>query len=216
MGPILTRSGRALLHAGEVADGSARSGGAPLLVVGHSAGGLTARLLTSPEPFAGRRLGAAPRIGAIVTLGTPHRVTPTGLAGRRLADAATDFADRVVPGPAFAPTTGYLAVASRSVVGRRRRRPWRTRRATASTAPSMPTPAPTAGRRRWRPGRRPRPGRVGPAARRRDGSCSTASPTARPAAGRGTAPTRRSTPGGRAPWRSGDAALRARLEVPVV
>ena len=118
MGPILTRSGRALFHAGEVAEGSARSGGAPLLVVGHSAGGLTARLLTSPELFAGRRLAAAPRMGAIVTLGTPHRVAPAGLAGRRLADAATDFADRVVPGPAFAPTTGYLAVASRSVIGR--------------------------------------------------------------------------------------------------
>jgi hypothetical protein len=56
-------------------------------------------------------------MGAIVTLGTPHRVNPTGLFGRRLADAATDFADRVVPGPAFAPTTGYLAVASRSVIG---------------------------------------------------------------------------------------------------
>ncbi|HEX7471980.1 MAG TPA: hypothetical protein VF323_02775 [Candidatus Limnocylindrales bacterium] len=118
MGPILTRSGRALLRACAVAEGSARSTGAPLLVVGHSAGGMTARLLTSPEPYAGRRFGAAGRIGAIVTLGTPHRVTPTGLAGGRLANAAMTFADRVVPGPAFAPTTGYLAVASRSVVGR--------------------------------------------------------------------------------------------------
>ncbi len=86
-------------------------------MVGHSAGGLTARLLTSPEPFAGRRLGVAQRIGAIVTLGTPHNVKPTGIFGRRLAAAATDFADRVVPGPAFAPTTGYLAVASRAVIG---------------------------------------------------------------------------------------------------
>lgn len=118
IGPIVTRSGRALLEAAEVAARSARSRGAPLLVVGHSAGGVTARLLTSPEPFAGRRLGAAPRMGAIVTLGTPHRVSPAGLAGRGLAEAATDFANRVVPGPAFAPTTGYLAVASRSRVGR--------------------------------------------------------------------------------------------------
>ena len=117
LGPILTRSGRALLHSGAHADESARSGGAPLLVVGHSAGGLTARLLTSPAPFEGRRLGAADRMGAIVTLGTPHHVSPVGTAGRRLATAATDFANRVVPGPAFAPTTGYLAVASRSVVG---------------------------------------------------------------------------------------------------
>ena len=119
VGPIVTRSGRALLAAGEMAARSPRSLGAPLLVVGHSAGGITARLLTSPESFAGRRLGAAGRIGAIVTLGTPHRVTQAGWAGRRLADAATEFANRVVPGPAFAPTTGYLAVASRYRVGRR-------------------------------------------------------------------------------------------------
>jgi hypothetical protein len=57
-------------------------------------------------------------MGAIVTLGTPHRVTPVGWAGRHLAVAATDFADRVVPGPAFAPTTGYLTVASRTIAGR--------------------------------------------------------------------------------------------------
>jgi hypothetical protein len=118
IGPLLTRSGRALLEACEVADASPRSRGAPLLVVGHSAGGMIARLLTSPEPFECRRLGAAPHVGAIVMLGTPNLVSPTGLAGRRLADSATDFATRVVPGPAFAPTTGYLAVASRSHVGR--------------------------------------------------------------------------------------------------
>jgi hypothetical protein len=118
VGPILTRSGRALLQGCAISDASARSGGAPLLVVGHSFGGVTARLLTSPEPFAGQRLGAARRMGAIVTLGTPHLVTPTGRAGRRLADAALDFANRVVPGPAFAPTTGYLAVASRHLVSR--------------------------------------------------------------------------------------------------
>lgn len=118
VGPIVTRSGRALLRAGEAARLSG-SRGAPVLVVGHSAGGITARLLTSPEPFAGRRLGAAHRMGAIVTLGTPHHVTPAGWAGRHLGDAATDFADRVVPGPAFAPTTGYLAVTSRYQVGRR-------------------------------------------------------------------------------------------------
>ena len=43
MGPILTRSGRALLHASDVANASPRSRGAPLLVVGHSAGGIAAR-----------------------------------------------------------------------------------------------------------------------------------------------------------------------------
>src|SRR5712691_5239542 len=51
IGPILTRSGRAVLAARALADASPRSRGAPLLVVGHSAGGIIARLLTSPEPI---------------------------------------------------------------------------------------------------------------------------------------------------------------------
>ena len=117
LGPILTRSGRALLEASRRSD--ALSGGAPVLVIGHSAGGMSARLLTSPEPFAGRRLNGSSRIGAIVTLGTPHVVAlPDGSRNRVGAEAAA-FANRVMPGPAFARATGYLAVASRKVVGRR-------------------------------------------------------------------------------------------------
>jgi hypothetical protein len=118
MGPIVTRSGRALMQAIAVSATSADSRGAPLLVVGHSAGGLTARLLTSPEPFLGRRLSGARQIGAVVTLGTPHRVADRRSIGRLLAAHATSFADRTVPGPRFAPSTGYLAVSSRFVVGR--------------------------------------------------------------------------------------------------
>ncbi len=117
LGPILTRSGRALLEADRRSETVAC--GAPVLVVGHSAGGMSARLLTSPVPFAGRRLGASSRIGAIVTLGTPHVVTLEIATRNRVGAEAASFANREVPGPAFAPRTGYLAVASRRVVGRR-------------------------------------------------------------------------------------------------
>ncbi|HYU48324.1 MAG TPA: hypothetical protein VEO91_00135 [Candidatus Limnocylindria bacterium] len=117
MGAILTRSGRALLRAVAVSAASPDSRGAPLLVVGHSAGGLTARLLTSPEPFMGRKLAAARRIGAVVTLGSPHEVAHRRSIGRLLAARVTGFADQAVPGSLFAPTTGYLAVSSRFVVG---------------------------------------------------------------------------------------------------
>ena len=117
LGPILTRSGRALLEASRRSE--AASGGAPVLVIGHSAGGVSARLLTSPEPFAGRRLNGSSRIGAIVTLGTPHVVTLEVETRNRVGALAADFANRVVPGPAFAPRTEYLAVGSRKVVGRR-------------------------------------------------------------------------------------------------
>jgi hypothetical protein len=117
LGPILTRSGRALLEASHRS--RAQAGGAPVLVIGHSAGGVSARLLTAPEPFEGRRLGGASRIGAIVTLGTPHVVTLEVATRSRVGALAADFVNRVVPGAAFAPRTGYLAVGSRKVVGRR-------------------------------------------------------------------------------------------------
>ena len=126
LGPIVTRSGRALLAA------SARSAelaqGAPVLVIGHSAGGMSARVLTAKEPFAGRHLNASGRIGAIVTLGTPH-VVSLDHGPQRAGTEAAAFANRVVPGPAFAPGTGYLAVGSRRMTGRphgtlRERRAW--------------------------------------------------------------------------------------------
>jgi hypothetical protein len=136
LGPILTRSGRALLAASARSDEAAL--GAPVLVVGHSAGGISARLLTSPAPFDGRRTNASGRIGAIVTLGTPHAVAVTGTGGRHVGALAAAFLDREAPGPAFAPTTGYLAVASRHRPGRRggtrgERRSWQMYAALAGT-----------------------------------------------------------------------------------
>ena len=128
LGAVITRSGRALLAASLRAD--TLSLGAPVLVVGHSAGGMSARLLTSPVPFEGRRLDASGRMGAIVTLGTPHVVSERGDLGREVGAHAAAFANREVPGPCFAPRVGYLAVASRMRAGRpdgtrRERRAWR-------------------------------------------------------------------------------------------
>ena len=117
LGPIVTRSGRALLAASSRS--AAVGPGAPVLVIGHSAGGMSARLLTSPVPFAGRRLNASGRVGALITLGTPHVVTSGGEMGNRAGAEAAAFANREVPGPHFAPHVGYLAVASTAVIGRR-------------------------------------------------------------------------------------------------
>lgn len=118
-GRLATRAGRALLEAGDRSAASRAARGAPVLVVGHSAGGGLARLLTSTEPFEGRRFAAATRIGAMVTLGTPNHVHPTGELGARLTTVASAFLERVVPGPDFAPTTGYLTVGSRADTARR-------------------------------------------------------------------------------------------------
>jgi hypothetical protein len=115
IGPICTRSGKALRDAVRLS--STLSAGAPLLVVGHSAGGITGRLLTAPEPLPGRRLGAARWVGALVTLGTPHRLAAGQGIGRRIRDVATLIADEKAPGAFHAPWIGYLSVASRAVVG---------------------------------------------------------------------------------------------------
>ena len=112
---IATRSGRALISAGALS--AEVSEGAPLLVVGHSAGGLVARLLTAPEPFPGRRFGATSRIGAIVTLGTPHSLSRGAGVGRRVNEVVAAVADAAVPGAFFAPEIGYVSVASRAICG---------------------------------------------------------------------------------------------------
>jgi hypothetical protein len=117
LGPVATRAGRALLSASGRSAASPASRGAPILLVGHSAGGMLGRLLTSPVPFEGRRFGAGGRIGALVTLGTPHLVGDEARWGSRVATSGARFANRHVPGACYAPTTGYLAVASRRVVG---------------------------------------------------------------------------------------------------
>ena len=128
LGPIITRSGRALLEASARSEATAL--GAPVLVVGHSAGGISARILTSAAPFAGRGTNAAGRIGAIVTLGTPHMVAQPAPGRPRLGAENALFANAHVPGAFFAPTTGYLAIGSRRSIGRRggsaaERRTWR-------------------------------------------------------------------------------------------
>lgn len=114
-GPLTTRSGRALVAA--IRMSHELSSGAPVLVVGHSAGGITGRLLTAPEPFPGRRFGAAAHIGAIVSLGTPHRLAAGEGIGRRLNEVAAFVANSSVPGAYWAPRIGYVSVASRALAG---------------------------------------------------------------------------------------------------
>jgi hypothetical protein len=115
VGPICTRSARALRDAIHLS--AEVSEGAPLLVIGHSAGGITGRLLTAPEAIPGRRFGAARWIGAIVTLGTPHRLSEGEGIGRRINAVAASIADAAVPGAFYAPEIGYVCVASRAIPG---------------------------------------------------------------------------------------------------
>ncbi len=110
-GPLMRRTGRA------VAQAYRRRGGRPLLVVGHSAGGLLARLAMSPQPYQGHRAGVAEAYGALVTLGTPHRMDDAAERSFRAGFDASRYLDATIPGAWFAPRTAYLAVGSRFIAG---------------------------------------------------------------------------------------------------
>jgi triacylglycerol lipase len=76
----------------EVIDATARRGGAPLHLIGHSSGGLDVRLLTAPGvglPTALDVERIASRVRTVVTIATPHHGTPlaslfTTLRGQQL------------------------------------------------------------------------------------------------------------------------------------
>ena len=115
-GAVATRAGRALVAASAASAASPASAGAPVLVVGHSAGGVIARILTSPDAFQGRRMNGSARIGAIVTLGTPHMFDARDRSAQQRGETSR-WANDHVPGAFFSPRVGYLCVSSRAVVG---------------------------------------------------------------------------------------------------
>jgi hypothetical protein len=95
LGPLMRRTGQAVVRA-------YRQGGhRPLLVIGHSAGGVLARLAMSPEPFQGR--GPAWRRHT----GARHARTPIDWPSSRPAEPVrlrgTSYLERTIPGAWFAP-----------------------------------------------------------------------------------------------------------------
>jgi hypothetical protein len=88
-----------------------RTSGAPLVVVGHSAGGILSRLAMSPHVLDGRLPSVAEDVGCLVTLGTPHVLRPS-MRWRHPGVGATELLAREAPGCWHAPTTGYLTVGS--------------------------------------------------------------------------------------------------------
>ena len=108
MGPVMLRGARAIREARRAAPD-------PVIVVGHSAGGLIARLAMAPEPIDGRFAGVAGDVGCLVTLGTPNRFDPAIPGWRHAGVRAAEFLERVTPGAWFAPQTAYVSVGSRLV-----------------------------------------------------------------------------------------------------
>ncbi|CAN5652580.1 alpha/beta fold hydrolase [soil metagenome] len=107
-GPALLRGARAIREARHEAPD-------PLIVVGHSAGGIVARLAMSPAPLDGRHVGVADDVGCLATLGTPHSLRPHRPWWEHAGQRATRFLERTTPGAWFAPATGYVTVGSVAV-----------------------------------------------------------------------------------------------------
>lgn len=84
-------------------------------LIGHSAGGVLARLYLAPEPFMGRTFGGIEYVDQLVTLGSPHNNQQRWLHGGLMSR----WIERRYPG-AFYRQVRYLSVAGRLVRGDRR------------------------------------------------------------------------------------------------
>ncbi len=94
-----------------------RAGDRPIVVIGHSGGGLLARLALCDAPYRGRVGGASAKVAGLVTLGSPHDLH---LAEGTTRHAGVDLARFLAthePGAFHAPRTAYLTVASAHVRG---------------------------------------------------------------------------------------------------
>ena len=107
MAPVMRRTRLAILRSYQAA------GRQPIIVIGHSGGGIAARMAMSDAPFYGQRGGVAEAVGCLVTLGTPHGMAQLSNRYRHAGHEATEFLDRVSPGAYFAPRTAYLSIGSK-------------------------------------------------------------------------------------------------------
>jgi hypothetical protein len=90
-----------------------KSGRSKIIMIGHSQGGVLARLYLSPEPFLGRRFTGINHVEHLITLGSPH----LNLGGLRRGGNMSRWIERKVPGSAFAPQVRYISVAGRYIHG---------------------------------------------------------------------------------------------------
>jgi pimeloyl-ACP methyl ester carboxylesterase len=88
-----------------------RSSTAKVTLVGHSSGGVVARLYLSAEPFLGISYRGLEHVDQLITLGSPHH----NERGTRMRH----WVDEEYPGAYFSPQVGYTSVAGRAVQGNR-------------------------------------------------------------------------------------------------
>ena len=109
LGPLLVRSGLAIRRTHR------RTGGHPLLVVGHSGGGILGRLALSQVAYQGRVAAVADAVGCLVTLGTPHGLPAAPLRWPHPGVDAAAFLARADAVTAPDPRTALVTVGSTAV-----------------------------------------------------------------------------------------------------
>ncbi len=108
-GALQARTARTIERAHE------RAGGRPIMVVGHSGGGVLARLAMSDASYRGQVTAAAPLVACLVTLGTPHSLHESPTRTRHAGVQLSEFLSSRNPGAWFAPATSYVTIASDAV-----------------------------------------------------------------------------------------------------
>ena len=89
------------------------SGNNKAILIGHSQGGVLARLYLSPEPFMGKQFCGMDHITHLITLGSPH----LNQGGLQRGGNMSRWIQRRVPGSAFAPRVCYTSVAGKFIRG---------------------------------------------------------------------------------------------------
>jgi len=89
--------------------------GVKITLVGHSAGGVLARLYLSPDPFLGRSYQGLERVNHLITLGSPHYSQGSWRRGGRLSR----YIEKHYPGAYFQPEVRYTSFAGKFLRGDR-------------------------------------------------------------------------------------------------
>lgn len=80
-----------------------------VVLVGHSSGGVMARLFLSPLPFCGRIYAGLNSVYGLISLGSPHQNRKGSPMRRKV--------QRLFPGAFFSPPVKYFSVAGSAVLG---------------------------------------------------------------------------------------------------
>lgn len=84
-----------------------------LTLIGHSQGGILARLYLSDEPFLGRRFGGLEHVDHLITLGSPH----LNQGGIQRGGHMSRWVEQRVPGSTYAAQVRYTSVAGKYARG---------------------------------------------------------------------------------------------------